>query len=112
MGDIFRHNDPAKGVMEMSEVEGFVLPKAAEAFLQGRTLEQQVEGVRNLPIRDDDIILCAYAKSGNVLINLQTVSQDRTVQHSDIISILHSNRTMFKCYNIKKTSYCPVLTIQ
>ena len=66
MGDIFRHNDPAKGVMEMSEVEGFVLPKAAEAFLQGRTLEQQVEGVRNLPIRDDDIILCAYAKSGNV----------------------------------------------
>ena len=65
MDAIFRHNDPTKGVMETIEVEGMVnFPLAIDMFLNGRTFQQQIDGVKSLPLKDNDVIVCAYAKCG------------------------------------------------
>ena len=71
MDDIFRHNDPTKGaIIESQEVEGWVLPQMAiDTFLKGRTMQQQMDDIKNLALRDDDIIVCAFAKCGMFIFN-------------------------------------------
>jgi len=71
MDDIFRHNDPTKGaIIESQEVEGWVLPQMAiDTFLKGRTMQQQMDDIKNLALRDDDIIVCAFAKCGMFIVN-------------------------------------------
>jgi len=71
MDSIFRHNDPSKGPMKTVEVENWKIPEIAiDMFLQGRSFQQQIDGIKDLALRDDDIIVCAYAKCGKYLLSL------------------------------------------
>ena len=71
MTSILRHNDPAKGAIEFVDIEGMVTtPLTEELFLGGRTFKDQIEGIKSLSIRDDDIIVCAFPKCGNYIFNL------------------------------------------
>jgi len=65
MDDLFQYNDPAKGVIEVQMVEGWVLPQPLIDMLKnGRTLKQHIDCVQELTLMDDDVIVCAFAKSG------------------------------------------------
>ena len=71
MTSILRHNDPAKGAIEFVDVGGMVTtPLTEELFLGGRTFKEQIEGIKSLSIRDDDIIVCAFPKCGNYIFTL------------------------------------------
>ena len=90
MDAIFRHNDPTKGVMETIEVEGMVtFPLAIDMFLNGRTFQQQIDGVKSLPLNDNDVVVCAYAKCGKS-INLYWFS---STPHVFILFFILTNTT-------------------
>ena len=48
-------------LIEMVEVEGVWFPTF---FERDRPMKEQLERVRALELREDDVILCAYPKSG------------------------------------------------
>jgi len=83
MDKIFRYNDPAKGAIEITEIEGWVLPKPViDLFLIDRTVQQQIDDIKDLA----DVIVCAYAKCGMYLVIvlasyiLDVIIQTNTVQ--------------------------------
>ena len=92
MDDIFRHNDPTKGaIIESQEVEGWVLPQMAiDTFLKGRTMQQQLDDIKNLALRDDDIIVCAFAKCGMFIFNaFQTLRNSHLTQCQEKRNCFH-----------------------
>ena len=48
-------------LFEAVEVEGVLIPKV---FERSRPMTEHVEAVRAMQMRDDDVIVCAYSKSG------------------------------------------------
>jgi len=71
MNSIFHYNDPTKGDVRYNAIEDWLFPKPAiDLFLKGRTFEQQVTDIKNLALKDDDIIVCAFAKCGIYLPSL------------------------------------------
>ena len=71
MTEIFRYNDPSKGDMELVEVEGFTfVADGVKLFFKDKTLKEQIEDVKSLAIRDDDMFVCAFAKCGKELVQL------------------------------------------
>ena len=48
------------------EVEGIMFPKMFER--SRRAMKQHIVCIRALEMRDDDVILCAYARSGTYIL--------------------------------------------
>lgn len=68
MAELIRYNDTSKGPVESRVVEGmFIVEDLVKLFLPDKTIEEHIENIRNLAMRDDDIVVCAYAKCGRFL---------------------------------------------
>lgn len=68
MADCIRYNDPSKGPFKTRVVEGMVfMEDLMKRELQGKPVEEHIEDIKNMAIRDDDIIICAYPKCGKYL---------------------------------------------
>lgn len=71
---------------ELVEVEGLLLPKV---FERSRPMQQHIDVIRSMPMRSDDVILCAYPKSGthwiwevgNMLLRGKAEYEKRTKEH-------------------------------
>lgn len=65
MAGLFRYNDPSKGPPIFREVEGMnTVDDLSAVFLKGVSREEHYERLKNLKMRDDDTLLCAFPKSG------------------------------------------------
>lgn len=52
----------------MECVDGMEMPKSVSQLLLGKSLKEHVDQMKCMEIRDDDLLVCAFAKSGNFVI--------------------------------------------
>lgn len=69
MTSYLRYNDSSKGPVKTRSVQGMnFVEDMLKRVLSDESVEEHIEGVKNFSIRDDDILLCAYAKCGMFLV--------------------------------------------
>lgn len=70
MASLFVHNDPSKGPFKTRRIDGMnILEDIVQFFLGDESIEDHINGVKAMSIRDDDIIVCAFEKCGKRLVS-------------------------------------------
>lgn len=65
MSDMVKRNDPSQGELTVVSVEGLCLiQEIHELIIPNKTIQQHLDDVKSMNVREDDLFICCYAKCG------------------------------------------------